>query len=193
MTTITSLLLLIFSQLLLEYKVSDPTIKPIMDPESGRKNSRILISFDFDTTYIHGKVLDAWIEIPDSPPPELQSLHVLEFAPITTPWNPENVSWYYPWVNPGGDFDTSSVRIVPAPDFTDRVNMTWYFVDLYAGLPRFGILLKPSIIDGDNFTFELDHLVHLLQQTTLHIKYLPTKKGYPPGKSNNLKQHIIRN
>lgn len=168
--------MLIFSQLLMEYKEPAPLVKVIVNTQSQRKEFRILINFRFDTTEIRGKVLDAWLEIPGDVPQELLSMTMIELAPITTPWDTNTVSWDYPWEIPGGDFDTSSIRLVPAPAFTGRVDLSWYYIDIYSGLPRYGILLKPSVVDGNSFTIDPDDLVQVLRQSTLHIKFLPTKR-----------------
>lgn len=68
----------------------------------------------------------------------------LNFYPLTTDWDVDNVSWTYPWINPGGDFNEEVhcfYALRGTDDDTVRVDLTDIFQYWNGDGDNFGIIV----------------------------------------------------
>jgi hypothetical protein len=77
--------------------------------------------------------------------------------PITTDWNPANVSWDNPWIEPGGDYDQIHygefllTDVGNQPVEMDITSLLSRWVE--GGLPYYGFLVKISRSSRHKFVF----------------------------------------
>jgi len=127
--------------------VGVPDAIAISNPGGATVHYLLRPEIDFSDTTI---IIDwATLELTVSPQTEDTITFIsIRVYPIAVDWNPDNVAWDSPWINPGGDFDNVSYAeyAVSAPgtqtiavDLTDLC-MRW----ADARLPYYGFLISVS-------------------------------------------------
>jgi len=139
----------------------------------GKDRSRILLKFTMPETLRSASVDHAGI-IFDNPAKLMRKNVTIHARPITTAWDPDNVRWDYPWLRPGGDFDSTQLysyslrqedSLRAMLDFTDDVH-SWQSGRDYNGT----IIMRPAR-EGGGFGAEVHLLRALLQQTRVRFYF----------------------
>ncbi len=74
---------------------------------------------------------------------------------VITQWDVGSVRWDYPWANPGGDYNDSSLTLFTISGGENQsvsLDITGILSDWVKGRPNYGLILKPLIKKGRNFT-----------------------------------------
>ena len=98
----------------------------------------------------------------------------LEAKRVTTQWNTNSVSWYYPWANPGGDFDTTDCCLFTSDAIEVRetyLDITPIIQSVVEGEDNYGIILKRSAFEGGGFTQYNSELYEKLREARLTVLY----------------------
>jgi hypothetical protein len=86
---------------------------------------------------------------------------VLEAYPVTSPWDPETVTWDSPWVKPGGDFErrihgSYRIHVSRDPEQPVWLDVTDYVYGITAHARRnYGLLIKPPDVLGTGYNADL--------------------------------------
>jgi len=71
---------------------------------------------------------------------------MIQYSPITTYWNIENISWFNPWQTPGGDFDQEKTSVYALYREVERdvsLDITSLIREWHSGeRGNYGILIK---------------------------------------------------
>jgi len=81
----------------------------------------------------------------------------VELHPLTRDWDPNTVSWTYPWENPGGDYRGDIVSVISIPkDFSGTIGMDLTeIVGAWKNeITNYGLLLKSPDFEGGGFNAE---------------------------------------
>ncbi len=134
--------------------------------------SRLLVRFPLDTT-LCTQVVDALLELRSPAGIPANRRLILQIVPVTTPWQPDSVSWTHPWLHPGGDFDATVARFValPPPGQKVSVDLTLFVRNCHL---YHGILVKPPAFRGIGFSGVGRYLQEALKNATLTLKIAPT-------------------
>ena len=125
-----------------------------------------------DTTMVVGR---AFLNLTASPLTDDTTFISIRLHPITTDWDPGNVSWDSPWTDPGGDFDSVlyAEKMITLPnnqeiriDFTDLC-MRW----ADGRLPYYGFMLRVSASSLSRFAVHREN--DSGPWATVSIQYTP--------------------
>jgi len=119
----------------------------------GRIISRILFKFEIPQVLYNSKIYYAQLTFSNFLDTNNKRVEIEGFR-ITTPWIINNVNWFYPWKNPGGDFDSScyTTYIMEYNQkmgiFLDLTRFLKYWIRFGA---NYGVILKRPSYEGDGF------------------------------------------
>jgi len=78
---------------------------------------------------------------------------------VTAHWEMSSVSWEHPWINPGGDYNDSTLSLSTiSGQESERVSLdiTGILSAWVKGKPGYGLIIKPLIEKGRDFTVVQD-------------------------------------
>jgi len=126
---------------------------------SSGDTTRFLLQFDLPSQLV-GSTID-YAELRFSAQPDSGLEQPLDIAGyrLTAGWDMDAVSWTYPWANPGGDYNDSTLTVSTlSGEENQRVSLdlTGILSAWAKGRPSYGLILKPLIEKGRNFTVVQD-------------------------------------
>jgi hypothetical protein len=150
-------------------------INDVVSIEIPSGGYRVLLTFDIPSGIIESEIDYAKLVIPYS---SLNEEIDLELYSVSVPWDRATVSWDYPWIRPGGDYEHyPQSKLHLYPDYPEGKN---FFFDVTENLrimisedENFGFIIKPSSEYGLSFNEEI--LVLLEDKSSLIIKFYVSK------------------
>jgi hypothetical protein len=98
----------------------------------------------------------------------------LEARRITKDWDVNTVTWFHPWMNSGGDFDTTACCLFTLNGTNveaRHLDVTQIIQRMLDNEENFGILLKRPMSEGDGFMQYGSQLVEKLTEAKIVILY----------------------
>jgi len=126
---------------------------------SSGDTTRFLLQFDMPSG-LEGSTID-YAQLLFKAQPDSGSEEPLDIAGyrVTTHWEMGSVSWDYPWINPGGDYNDSSLTLstISGPESESvSLDITGILSAWVNGKPGYGLIIKPLIEEGRDFTVVQD-------------------------------------
>ena len=93
---------------------------------------------------------------------------------VATGWDMGSVSWVYPWINPGGDYNDSSLTLFTISGGESQevsLDITGILSAWVKGKPDYGLIIKSLIEKGGNFTILEDLELPLGGWAKLEVYY----------------------
>lgn len=148
-------------------------IEIIRGERRGKTVSRILFRFEIPQILYNSKIYHVQITFPNFLDTNDKKVEIEGFR-ITTPWTTNTVNWFYPWKNPGGDFDSScyTTYIIEYGQkkkvFLDLTKFLKYWIRFGA---NYGIILKRPYYESDGFGGEVNNLINALRKAKIKVYY----------------------
>lgn len=135
---------------------------------------RILFKIDLEGIPETSVIDFAELFVPGFLPPNVEIVFGIEARRIARDWDANNVSWDHPWVNPGGDFDTTYCCLftLDNKDVTKtHLDVTPIIKSMIEGEANYGVILKRPEFEGNGFTQYGSELYEKLVQAKIVILY----------------------
>jgi len=149
-----------------------PPIKDLVREHS----LEILIRFEIPDSLASMRINYSEVSLPFQVSQFADTTLFMNIYGLTNSWDENNVSWYFPWYNQGGDMDSVSAfqrYITASRNEIQTIDATQIVKDWsYRYRANYGFAISLNFPDGSGFRNNIDQILPILRHTSsLEIKF----------------------
>lgn len=140
----------------------------------GQQVSRVVLAIPIPTDVLQSRIGFAMLCFPALSVTNASPRVGIEACPLTTAWDARTVSWTVPWMNPGGDLDSTSpftYTIAAGDNKQVTLDLTEYVLAWQNGTANCGVILTRSQAEDGGFGAEVSNLGAAVAAARLKLYY----------------------